>query len=419
MFVEKTAEQVAALTTEEQIKYFNELNQHRAEKMAQLEKSLKESNTAEIKASIDALKNEINASNLEQFKALQKSLETQGVALTQLMSEGRKSEGQSLNSILEGFEDTLTKMVGSKNETVKFKIDKTTVLTSAVGSSTIGMREGSIGQIARARDVIRQLFATGGVSPGQGGVVRYIDQTTNTNGAAMQTEGSKKGEGAIAWTENSMTLQVVAEWIKVSRQALTDFSFIESEIRNKLLRDLAAKVEDEVWDGTGTAPELKGVYTYAGTYTATAAGITDASIYDLIVKVSEAIAGSTNYMPNIAIMNIADINKMKLKKDANNNYIMPPFATANGQQVDGITIVPSSQVTANTMLVGDFDYATLYSLGGIDVTIGYENDDFTKNLVTILAEERLGLLVRSVDTGAFKKVTDIAAALATLTTEEA
>jgi HK97 family phage major capsid protein len=229
----------------------------------------------------------------------------------------------------------------------------------------------------------------------------------------MQTEGATKGEGSISWIEKLMPMQTVAEWIKVSRQALNNFSFIAGEIRTKLMRDLQAKVDQQVYDGSGVVPNLKGVYTSADAYTPVAAGITDANIYDLLIKVIEDIAASTSYMPNIAIMNLVDINALRLKKDANNNYIFPQ-TMINGQLLPSFTIVESPKVAANTMLVGDFDYATLYSEGSVTITIGFENDDFTRNLSTILAEEVLGLLVRDVETDAFRKVDSISAALATL-----
>lgn len=409
-FKELSAEEVSQMDAENQIKYFNELNQYRAKKLESLREDLEKKNTDEIKTQIAALKSEIEKANREQFESLTKALETQGMAIRKLMAGEGKESRKTLLDIIKEKKDDISK--ASIQNPVKFTVNKADVLTSSVADSTIGMREQRIGQIARAANMIRPILATGVISEGMGGVIYYIDQATNTNGAAMQTEGALKGEGAITWVEKTMPLQTIAEWIPVSKQALADFSFIESEIRNKLIADLAFKVEDELWDGTGVAPELKGLYTSADTYTADASGITDASIYDLIVKVHEDISGSTNYQPNFAIMNIADVNKMKLKKDANNNYVMPPFAGAN--QVDGITVIASSQVTPNTMLVGDFTKATLYGMGNVEITIGWQNQQFVKNMVTILAEERLGLLVRDVEKDAFRKVTDIDAALVTL-----
>ena len=108
-------------------------------------------------------------------------------------------------------------------------------------------------------------------------------------------------------------------------------------------------------------------------------------------------------------------NKMKLKKDVNNNYIIAPFASANGQMVSGITVIESNVVTANTFVLGDSRFGKIYELStGYEVEIGYVNDQFTKDLMTMKASKREGLLIRTADEGGFLKCTDINAALITL-----
>ena len=301
------------------------------------------------------------------------------------------------------------------NAAKKNVVIKTDVARSSITNSTISMRLNDVGQLATQANRIAPLFATGSISPGMGGVVRYIDQTTVTSAAAAVAENGEKPESAITWAEYTMALQKVAHNIPVSEEALTDIPFMTSEINNMLLKYLDIKIDGYLWSGTGTAPQIKGIYTYADTYTPAASGITDANIFDLVVKVKEDIAGDTGYMPNVAIVNIADFNKMLLKKDGNNNYVRPPFVNEGDTfNIQGVTVVVSNSVTANTMVVGDFSYATLYRLGGVRLEIGRIANQFIENQVTIQAETRLGLLVRNAHTDAFRKVTSVSAALTTL-----
>ena len=93
--------------------------------------------------------------------------------------------------------------------------------------------------------------------------------------------------------------------------------------------------DDQLYDGDGTGNNCNGLFTSSPTYVPVASGITDANFYDLIVKASEDITKGkrSKYQPNFALMSISDINRMRLKKDANNNYIIPPFTSKDGTQV--------------------------------------------------------------------------------------
>ena len=79
-------------------------------------------------------------------------------------------------------------------------------------------------------------------------------------------------------------------------------------------------------------------------------------------------------------------------------------------------IAESSHVTPNTMVVGDFRYGTIYDLEDLTIEMGWIDDRFVRNQVTILVEQRLALLIRTGDETAFRKVTNIATALANLET---
>ena len=407
-FKEKTVEEIAALETKEQVQYFNDLNAHKAEQMKAFKDELKKESSDEIAKKIEVLKGEMILDNLEQMKALNNGFEAQGLAINKLLSGSGKTADKTIEDYLTEVKDQL---VNARDKKVVIKTD---VTRASVVNSTISMRLPDVGQLATQANRLAPLFATGSISPGQGGVVRYIDQTSVTSAAAAVSENGEKQESAIAWAEYTMPLQKVAHNIPVSMEALSDIPFMASEINNMLLKYLDIKVDGYLWSGTGTAPQIWGIYAKSTAYSASAAGITDANIFDLIVKVQEDIAADTAYTPNFAVMNLADINLMKLKKASDNSYILPPFVSGDGNQVSGITIVASNSVTANTMLIGDFSYATLYRLGGVTLEVGLIGNQFIENQVTVQAEVRLGMLVRNAYVDAFRKVTSISAALVTL-----
>ncbi len=342
----------------------------------------------------------------EELKELKDAAEAQGLAMKAF--EAKTATPETLEDKLMAVKEELAN-AGSKTVTIK-----TDVTRASITDNTISMRLGDVGQLATQANLLAPLFAQASISAGMGGVVRYIDQLAVTNNAAAVAEKGVKPESAMTWVEKTMALQKVAHNIPVTMEALQDIPFMASEINNMLLKYLDIKVDNYLWSGTGSAPQIQGIYVAADEYTAAASGITDASIYDLIVKMVESVMSGTGYVPNYAIMNIVDVNKMKLKKDANNNYVLPPFVSQDGTQVSGVKIITSNSVTADTMLVGDFSYATLYKLGGVTLKVGMIDKQFVENMVTVQAEQRLGLLVRSTHEDAFAKETGIAAALVTL-----
>ncbi len=119
-------------------------------------------------------------------------------------------------------------------------------------------------------------------------------------------------------------------------------------------------------------------------------------------------------MPNFVVMNNEDICKMNLKKDANNNYVMPPFVSRDGEVVKGMVIIEDNALTANTMVVGDSRYGRVINRIGMQMSKGYINDQFTKDQTTLKVRRRLAFLIKDADKTGFAYVSDIAADLVTL-----
>jgi hypothetical protein len=73
--------------------------------------------------------------------------------------------------------------------------------------------------------------------------------------------------------------------------------------------------------------------------------------------------------------------------------------------LEGITVVPTTEVKPDEFLVGDLDKYTLYVYENFMINYGYENDDFRRNLVSLVAESRVFGFVPENHKGAFVKDT--------------
>ena len=278
-----------------------------------------------------------------------------------------------------------------------------------------------VGQLATRKLSMYDIFPKLTIGDGNNnGVIRYYDwdEATIARAAAAVAEGVAFPESTAKFKKGSVAIQKVGDTLPVTEEFFEDAQMFAAELGMFLDTNVALEVDRQLALGDGTGNTITGLVASVDAYVPAAAGIADASIYDLLVKVSESITagGGSKYMPNFAVMNIADINKMKLKKDANNNYVMPPFVSRDGGSVSGITIIEANIIPANTMVVGDNRFARIYEKGGVEMSKGYSGTQFVEDEMTLKARKRLAFLIRSADKGGFKKVTSISAALVTLAT---
>ena len=75
------------------------------------------------------------------------------------------------------------------------------------------------------------------------------------------------------------------------------------------------------------------------------------------------------------------------------------------KRYNGIEIINNTGVSVGTFLVGDFTKSNLRVREDMNIQVGYVNDDFTKNLFTVLCEARATHYVKTNHYGAFVKGT--------------
>ena len=90
-----------------------------------------------------------------------------------------------------------------------------------------------------------------------------------------------------------------------------------------------------------------------------------------------------------------------MQKSSTGIYLLPPFTTADGKKISGATIVEDYNVAIGYVQVAMLDYYKIKIYKDYAVSMGWENDDFTKNLITFIGEMRLHQYFSENYTGAF------------------
>ena len=181
--------------------------------------------------------------------------------------------------------------------------------------------------------------------------------------------------------------------MKASRQVLSDLPQLQGLIDTELLDGLALAEEQQLLNGDGTGQTLNGLIPNATAYSAPIT-LADPTMLDTLglALLQSALA---EFPASGIIMHPADWTRITLLKDADGNYIMGTPGSAIAQRLWGLPVITTQAMTADKFMVGDFRRAaTLYDRWSARVETGYVNDDFTKNLVTILAEERLAQAIK-------------------------
>jgi HK97 family phage major capsid protein len=179
-----------------------------------------------------------------------------------------------------------------------------------------------------------------------------------------------------------------------------------------LMEAIEQNIDDAILNGGG-GTSLVGLIGNIPTFVAGsfAATVPSANISD-VIRIAKAQIEAANFMPTHVVLNPEDVAKIELTKAQDGAYTYPAFWDMN-MNVAGLMVVSSNNITAGTLVVGDFTKLNIKFREDVNLQVGYENDDFTRNMVTILAEARLVSYVKGNDVNAFVEA-DIATAIAAI-----
>lgn len=265
----------------------------------------------------------------------------------------------------------------------------TTDTAGAVGDAIRPTRLAGILELPQRRMTVRDL-----ISPGQmdGSTLEYIKETGFNNNAGMVAEGAAKPSSDVKLDLVSTSAKVIAHWMKASKQVLSDIPQLRSIIDQRLLYGLAYKEEQQLLNGDGTGQNLLGIIPQATAYSAPITLASPTSIDVIRLAMLQAVLAE--YPATGHVMNPIDWAWIETLKDGEGRYLIGNPQGTITPTLWGLPVVQTQAISVDKFLTGAFKLgAQLFDRWDSRVEAGYENDDFTKNLVTILGEERLALAV--------------------------
>lgn len=346
------------------------------------------------------------------FSDIEKATKSMALEIQKLKDNGFVAEevlpfNQAFAKSLKENAENLKNLKGKQKETVEMTFKAAAAMsTGNVSANTVANMPGQpamvmpgLASAPRNEPFILDFVDNGTTSST---TIQWFNKVNREDGTAMVAEGALKPLSDFDIVGETSAVKKIAHGFNVSEEALADIPMLQSELNGEGITSLMLGIEDQILNGAGTGDNLKGILTYAGAYSLAALNdtVNNANEYDAILAAHTMLA-TLNYKPNAVFVNPVTRFKLRTTKDANGNYIIPPSSDANALNIDGLPIIAKNQITAGNFLMGDFKKSHVRFYMDVTIRVGYHEDDFRKNRVTVLIEARLTHFIKDVETSAF------------------
>lgn len=276
--------------------------------------------------------------------------------------------------------------VDFENIEARALIDSTGVGANGARNPYVGVIDPTPDRALRLADLIdRQTTDLGSVP--------YLIEAANTGAAAEVAEGAAKPEATFTFTEDSAPVRTIAHWVPITRQAAEDNSTLVGYINGRLAYGLELRLDAQILNGNGTAPNLRGIMNTSGIGTYTP-GAAEARI--ITIRKAITVAQISEYQPDTVVLHPTDWQGIELDTDTSGAFRV----TTNPQnaltpRLWGLNVVVTTAMTVANYLVGAFRMgATLWERHGVRLLVSDSHGtNFTSNILVLLAEMRAALTV--------------------------
>ena len=319
--------------------------------------------------------------------------------LEQKAARRGEDKPQEIKSLGQQFVDDKFEGIKSAGGRGRFSMEvKATInsaTTNAAGSAGALIEPTRLAGIIAPPDqklTIRDLLLQGQMD---GNALQYVKETGFTNNAATVAELAKKPESDIKFDMVDTSAKVIAHYMKASRQILDDASQLRSYIDGRLRYGLKLVEERQLLNGDGTGQNLHGIIPQATAYAAPAGAATTLTTGLDTLRLAILQAVLAEYPASGFVLNPVDWTNIEMLKDTSGQYLIGNPQGTTSPTVWGLPVVQTQAIAQGKFLTGAFNLgAQIFDRWQSRVEIATENeDDFVKNLVTILCEERLALAV--------------------------
>jgi len=230
----------------------------------------------------------------------------------------------------------------------------------------------------------------------------WVNKKQPTGAAAWIGQGVAKPGIAFELTTEISNAKKLAVSAKSSTEILQDIQGMESWIKGEMTYQFRKVANSQLLTGVNSTTAPAGITTIAVPFSTTGLETDNPNNFDAILAAITQLRVNFFDGPVTVFINPVDYaNMIMTKADTSGTYLLPPFSAPNGMNVGGAVIVSDNNIAQGYMLAAVLDLYKVLIYKDFSIQMGWENDDFTKNLVTWIAEMRIHQFVSDNDRGAF------------------
>jgi HK97 family phage major capsid protein len=341
-----------------------------------------ETSAATAKALADAERKYDEAVSALEGKARELEAKLGRIGLSGEQIEQLKSAGQRFIDSPE-----LKAFAEGRSSSAKVEVKALTSDAASVGRLIQPTRVGEIMRPQLRPDHVRDLLNIGRTGSNS---IEFPRETLFTNNAAPVAEGALKSESNLTFDVATAPIRTLAHWVPITKQARDDLPMIQSYVDGRLTEGLYLKEDAQLLYGDGTGQNLLGLIPQATAYNRATTG----TRIDIIRRARTQVR-LAEYQADGVILNPVDWEEIELAKGTDGHYLWVNVTTGGEQRLWRMPIIETTAINEGDFLVGAFGMAAQIWLRE-DVTVEiseHDRDNFIRNMLTLRAEERLGLTV--------------------------
>jgi HK97 family phage major capsid protein len=231
----------------------------------------------------------------------------------------------------------------------------------------------------------------------------FMRETVRTHGAAEGAEGVAYAESTFVFEEVTNPARKIGDSIPVTDEQLEDEGSVASMLDQRLRFGVRRRLGSQILAGDGVGSNLLGILNTPDIQTQAKGGdATMAAAFKALTKVR--FTGEAD--PTAFVFHPNDWQDIVLSQETTGPFIWGHPALVPLTRLWGLPVAVSNGITENTGLTGDFrNFSRLDEKRGVDVQIGFVNNQFMEGKKTLRADIRVAF---SVTRGAaFAEITGI------------